>query len=142
MNTLEIKLMEFSLEKNETMAEAKMDFTRKVREARQEIKSLENVREEVKKINKLIDEFKERRKTFKKDPVVAKEFDDLIKEQEENKKTLFENEDAIDKRRKELQDKITEYNEDYALEVMQIDNRYQRRKLEYLKEKEIEKANV
>lgn len=140
MNTLEIKLMEFSLEKNEAMAEAKMDFTRKVREARQEIKHLANVKEEVKKINKLIDEFKERRKTFKKDPVVAKEFDDLIKEQEEKKKTLFENEDAIAKRREELQDKITEYNEDYGLQVMQIDNRYQRRKLEYMKEKELEKA--
>lgn len=140
MNTLEIELMEITLEKNEAMAEAKMIFTRNVREAREQINALEDVKEEVKKINKLIMEYQERRRTFKKDPVVAKEYDDLIAEQEQRKKNLFDNENAIAKQKEALQTKIKEYQEDYALEVMQIDNRFQRRKLEYVKEKELEKS--
>lgn len=140
MNTLEIELMEITLEKNEAMAEAKMIFTRNVREAREQISALEDVKEEVKKINKLIMEYQERRRTFKKDPIVAKEYDDLIAEQEQQKKNLFDNENAIAKQKEALQTKIKEYQEDYALEVMQIDNRFQRRKLEYLKEKELKKA--
>ena len=140
MNTQEIKLMEMALEKNEAMAEAKLIFTRNVREAREQIRQLSFAKDEIKKINKLIMEYQDRKREFRNDIVVCNDIDKMIKDQQERKAQLLDDSENIGEKKHELERKIKEYTEDYALEVMQIDNRFQRRKLEYLKEKELEKA--
>lgn len=134
MNTTEVKLMEINLKKNEEMTEARIIHLRAVRDLEEQIRAISNQEDELKNINKLIMEYQERKREFRKDLDVCKEYDAMIQEAQEKKKNLLECGDNSEDKKRELERKLKELKEDYSTELMQIDNRFQRRKIEYFKE--------